>query len=127
MTIHRRPLISLAAAIIVFSAPALATEPPTPELPTAELPTAEPPAQVQTAVGLIPDVGVKKPAQVQTAVGLTPDVGVKKAAQVQTAVGLTPDVGVKKRAQRAPAKVAVFSSRQIWRYPTHFLVLGVGF
>ena len=96
MTIHRRPLISLAAAIIVFSAPALATEPPTPELPTAELPTAEPPAQVQTAVGLIPDVGVKK------------------------------------RAQRAPAKVAVFSSRQIWRYPTHrvhegFLVLGVGF
>ena len=114
MTIHRRPLISLAAAIIVFSAPALATEPPTPELPTAELPTAEPPAQVQTAVGLIPDVGVKKPAQVQTAVGLTPDVGVKKAAR------------------RSPAKVSVLSSRQIGRYPTHqghagFLVLGVGF
>ena len=112
MTIHRRPLISLAAAIIVFSAPALATEPPTPELPTAELPTAEPPAQVQTAVGLIPDVGVKKPAQVQTAVGLTPDVGVKKPAR------------------RAPA--AVLSSRQIGRYATHqghagFLVLGVGF
>ena len=63
MTIHRRPLISLAAAIIVFSAPALATEPPTPELPTAELPTAEPPAQVQTAVGLTPDVGVKRPAR----------------------------------------------------------------
>ena len=103
-------LFAVAAAIIVFSAPALAT----PELPTAELPTAEPPAQVQTAVGLIPDVGVKKPAQVQTAVGLTPDVGVKKAAR------------------RSPAKVSVLSSRQIGRYPTHrvhegFLVLGVGF
>ena len=56
-------LFAVAAAIIVFSAPALATEPPTPELPTAELPTAEPPAQVQTAVGLIPDVGVKKAAR----------------------------------------------------------------
>jgi hypothetical protein len=115
MTIHRRPLISLAAAIIVFSAPALAAEPPTPELPTAELPTAEPPAQVQTAVGLA-----------------TSDVGVKKPAQVQTALGLTPDVGVKKFARRKPVKVSVLSSRQIGRYPTHrvhegFLVLGVGF
>ena len=47
-------LFAVAAAIIVFSAPALATP---------ELPTAEPPGQVQTAVGLTPDVGVKKPAR----------------------------------------------------------------
>jgi len=47
-------LFAVAAAIIVFSAPALATP---------ELPTAEPPGQVQTAVSLTPDVGVKRPAR----------------------------------------------------------------
>jgi hypothetical protein len=58
MTIHPRSLISLAAAIMVFSAPALAIEPATPELPTAE-----PPAQVQMAVGLAPNADAKKLAR----------------------------------------------------------------